>query len=92
MRRGQGGRPPIPTHEEWQKVVLIESEVVACSGRLDGALGAMCMALNNGMTATVCVDVSAPQPSSRHSRRCFPAAIHRLAAAVPSGRSWKMAS
>ena len=36
---------------------LIESEVVACSGRLDGALGAMCMALNNGMTATVCVDV-----------------------------------
>ncbi len=42
---------------EWQKVVLNESEIVACSGRLEGPLGAMCMALNNGMNATVCVDV-----------------------------------
>lgn len=56
MRRGQGGRLPIPTQEEFKRVVVGESEIVACSGRRKGPLGALCMALNRGHTATVCVD------------------------------------
>jgi hypothetical protein len=33
-----------------------ESEIVACSDRREGPLAALCMALNSGHTATVCVD------------------------------------
>jgi hypothetical protein len=57
MRRGHGDRIPIPTHDEFQKAVVSESELVACSGRREGPLAALCMALNSGHTATVCVDV-----------------------------------
>ena len=31
MRRGNGDRLPIPTHDEFQKAVVSESEIVACS-------------------------------------------------------------
>lgn len=57
MRRGQGDRLPFPTHDEFQNAVVSELEIVACSGRREGPLGALCMALNSGHTATVCVDV-----------------------------------
>jgi hypothetical protein len=56
MRRGQGRRLPIPTHDEFQKAVVGELEIVACAGRREGPLGALCMALNSGHTATVCID------------------------------------
>jgi hypothetical protein len=56
MRRGQGDRLPIPTEDEFEKAVVSESEIVACSGRREGPLAALCMALNSGHTATVCVD------------------------------------
>jgi hypothetical protein len=57
MGRGHGERLPIPTHDDFQRAVVAESEIVACSGRREGPLGALCMALNSGHTATVCVDV-----------------------------------
>ena len=57
MRRGHGDRLPIPTHDEFQKAIVNESEIVACSGRRERPLAALCMALNSGHTATVCVDV-----------------------------------
>jgi hypothetical protein len=39
------------------KTRLSELEIVACSGRREGPLGALCMDLNSGHTATVCVNV-----------------------------------
>ena len=57
MRRGHGDRLPIPTHDEFQKAVVNETQLVACSGRREGSLAALCMALNSGHTATVCVDM-----------------------------------
>ena len=56
MRRGQGDRLPIPTQDEFQQAVLNDSEIVACSGRKEGPLAALCVALNTGATATVSVD------------------------------------
>jgi hypothetical protein len=56
MRRGQGGRLPIPTHDEFAKAVVDDSVIVACAGRREGPLGALCMALDTGHTAMVCVD------------------------------------
>lgn len=54
--RGQGGRLPIPTHDEFAKVVVEDSVIVACAGRREGPLAALCMALETGYTATVCVN------------------------------------
>jgi hypothetical protein len=41
MRRGQGGRLPIPTPAEFQQAVIDESEIVACSGLRQGLLAVM---------------------------------------------------
>jgi len=57
MRRGQGGRLPVPTTAEFTQAVIEECEIVACSGLKQGPLAAMKLALNSGHTATVCVDV-----------------------------------
>ena len=63
MRRGQGSRLPIPTHDEFNNTVighnpiLGDTEIVACAGRREGKFGALSMALSNGLTATVCVDL-----------------------------------
>lgn len=56
MRRGQGGRLPVPRKAEFEKVVIEDAEIVACSALRSGPLAALAMALNNGGTATVCVD------------------------------------
>ncbi len=74
MRRGQGDRLPIPTHVEFEKAVVSEGEIVACSGRKEGPLAALCMALNNSYTATVCVD----ELGAVNSGRDLEGAISRL--------------
>jgi hypothetical protein len=56
MRRGQGGRLPIPTVAELQKAIIDESMIVACSGLRQGPLAIMKLALNTLHTADVCVD------------------------------------
>jgi hypothetical protein len=55
MRRGQGGRMPIPTKQQFEKAVLDDSEIVACSALKPGPIAALAMSLDNGGTATVCV-------------------------------------
>jgi hypothetical protein len=56
MRRGQGGRLPIPTVEELQQAIIAENQIVACAGRRQGPLAVMTLALNTMEKATVCVD------------------------------------
>jgi hypothetical protein len=72
MRRGQGSRLPIPTHDEFQKAVLGDCEIVACAGRREGPLGALCMALNSGHTATVCVDLLSAVTIVATLKKMFP--------------------
>jgi hypothetical protein len=56
MRRGNGGRLPVPTLREFEQACVSDSEIVACSGLRRGPLAALSMALNNRHTATVCLD------------------------------------
>jgi hypothetical protein len=57
MRHEHRDRLPVPTHDEFQKAVIDQTEIVACSGRKEGPSAALYMALNSGHTATVRVDV-----------------------------------
>jgi hypothetical protein len=56
MRRGHGNRMPVPTKEEFERAVIEDLEIVACSALKPGPIAALAMALNAGHTATVCVD------------------------------------
>jgi hypothetical protein len=53
MRRGRGGRVPLPTRAEMREAVEQDREVVACSGVKDGPQIFLKVAFHNGDISTV---------------------------------------
>src|ERR1700682_5659162 len=56
LRRGQGGRVPLPTPEQFKDAVALDHEIDACSGVPFGPLIAMNIAFRNGDISTVSLD------------------------------------
>jgi hypothetical protein len=57
MRRGQGGRAPIPTKEEIDEALSLDREIVAVSVKQIELMTYMKFAFHNGDTSTVSLGI-----------------------------------
>ena len=56
MRRGQGGRVPVPTVKQITAAIQNDMEMAACAGLRHGPLAALTISLSSGGEATIFLD------------------------------------